>query len=68
VFLSLKDRCDFTLRIIGNFEYELPGIDIEVIQWKKESEIKKIEASNKYYRIASNPTEIMAIKKVDSGN
>jgi len=43
VFLNLKSRCDFKLRIIGNFEYELPGIDIEVIQWKKESEIKDLQ-------------------------
>jgi glycosyltransferase involved in cell wall biosynthesis len=43
VFIKLKDRCDFKLRIIGNFDYELSGIDIEVLQWKKESEIEDLQ-------------------------
>lgn len=43
VFLDLKKRCDFRLRVIGNFFYELPGIDLEVIQWTKENEIKDLQ-------------------------
>ena len=43
VFFSLKDRCDFKLRIIGNFEYELPGVNIEVIQWSKEKEVEDLQ-------------------------
>jgi len=39
----LKSRCDFKLLIIGNFEYDFPGIDIEVIQWSSESEIKDMQ-------------------------
>ena len=39
VFLELKKRCDFKLRVIGNFQYELPGIDIEVIQWSSANEV-----------------------------
>ena len=43
VFLNLKQRCDFKLRIIGNFEYDLPGVDIEVIQWTKENEVADLQ-------------------------
>ena len=43
VFIELRKRCDFKLRIIGNFEYELPGIDLEVIRWTQESEIKDLQ-------------------------
>jgi glycosyltransferase involved in cell wall biosynthesis len=43
VFAKLRERCDFKLRIIGNFEYDLPGIDIEVIQWSKENEVKDLQ-------------------------
>jgi len=31
------------LRIIGNFEYSIPGIDLEVIQWSKETEIEDLQ-------------------------
>jgi len=43
VFLDLQKRCEFRLRVIGNFHYEFPGIDIEVIQWTKEMEIKDLQ-------------------------
>ena len=43
VFFNLKKRCDFKLRIIGNFQYELSGIDIEVIQWVKEKEVEDLQ-------------------------
>ncbi len=43
VFLILRTRCDFKLRIIGNFNYDLPGIDIEVIQWTKEKEVEDLQ-------------------------
>lgn len=44
VFLELKKRCEFRLRVIGNFQYELAGIDLEVIQWTKENEIEDLQA------------------------
>ena len=44
VFLQLNERIEFRLRIIGNFKYELPGIDLEVIQWSKEKEIEDLQA------------------------
>jgi glycosyltransferase involved in cell wall biosynthesis len=43
VFLKLNEQCDFKLRIIGNFHYDLPGVDVEVIQWSKEEEIKDLQ-------------------------
>jgi len=43
VFLKLADRCEFKLRVIGNFDYELPGIDLEVIQWEKETEVEDLQ-------------------------
>ena len=43
VFLELRKRCDFRLRIISNFQYELPGIDMEVIQWTTEREVEDLQ-------------------------
>jgi glycosyltransferase involved in cell wall biosynthesis len=43
VFFELNKRIDFKLRIIGNFEYSIPGIDLEVIQWSKETEIEDLQ-------------------------
>ena len=43
VFLELNQLIDFKLRVIGNFQYDLPGIDLEVIQWKKETEVEDLQ-------------------------
>lgn len=43
VFLELNKRIDFKLRVIGNFQYEFPGIDLEVIQWTKEREVDDLQ-------------------------
>lgn len=43
VFVELAKRCDFKLRIIGNFQYYLPGIDLEVIQWTRENEVEDLQ-------------------------
>jgi glycosyltransferase involved in cell wall biosynthesis len=43
VFAELNKRCDFKLRVIGNFEYELPGVDLEVIRWTKENEVRDLQ-------------------------
>ena len=43
VFLELNKRIDFKLRVIGNFHYDLPGIDLEVIQWTKETEVEDLQ-------------------------
>ena len=31
--------------VIGNFEYQIEGIDIEVIKWNSESEISDLQKS-----------------------
>jgi len=43
VFAQLNKRIDFKLRVIGNFQYEFPGIDLEVIQWTKEKEVEDLQ-------------------------
>jgi len=43
VFAKLNERCDFRLRVIGNFEYKLPGVDLEVIRWTKENEVRDLQ-------------------------
>ena len=39
VFINLKKECEFKLRIISNFDYKIPGVDLEVIKWTKENEV-----------------------------
>lgn len=43
VFQQLARRVDYRLRIIGNFEYELPGVDLEVVQWSAEREVQDLQ-------------------------
>jgi glycosyltransferase involved in cell wall biosynthesis len=43
VFQRLAQRVDYRLRIIGNFDYELPGVDLEVIRWTKEREVEDLQ-------------------------
>lgn len=43
VFQKLAKRTDFRLRVIGNFDYELPGVDLEVIRWSKEREVQDLQ-------------------------
>ena len=43
VFLELAKRIKFKLRVIGNFEYSIPGVDLEVIQWTKEKEVTDLQ-------------------------
>ena len=39
ILIQLKKERDFKLLLITNFAYEFPEMDLEVIEWKKESEI-----------------------------
>jgi glycosyltransferase involved in cell wall biosynthesis len=41
--VELSKRCQFKLRVIGNFEYALPGVDLEVIQWTSENEVSDLQ-------------------------
>jgi glycosyltransferase involved in cell wall biosynthesis len=43
VFAQLNKRIDFKLRVIGNFQYELPGVDLEVIRWTREMEVEDLQ-------------------------
>ena len=43
VFFDLAKRYDFKLRVIGNFQYDLPGVDLEVIQWTSEMEANDLQ-------------------------
>jgi len=43
VFVKLKERCDFQLLVIGNFDYDLPGVDLEVLQWAVEREVEDLQ-------------------------
>jgi glycosyltransferase involved in cell wall biosynthesis len=44
VFQRLATRLPFRLRVIGNFEYELPGVDLEVVRWSAEQEVAQLQA------------------------
>lgn len=44
VFQQLAKRVDFKLRVIGNFDYELSGVDLEVIRWSAEREVEDLQA------------------------
>lgn len=43
VFQTLARQADYRLRVIGNFEYDLPGVDLEVVQWTKEREVEDLQ-------------------------
>lgn len=44
VFQRLARRHKFRLRVIGNFDYELPGVDLEVVRWNAEDEVTQLQA------------------------
>jgi L-malate glycosyltransferase len=44
VFEELARRRSYRLRVIGNFDYELPGVDLEVIRWSAEKEVEDLQA------------------------
>ncbi len=43
VFQELARRVDFRLKVIGNFDYELPGVDLEVVRWTREREVEDLQ-------------------------
>jgi len=43
VFRELAKRRQFRLRVIGNFDYELEGVDLEVIRWTLEREVADLQ-------------------------
>ncbi|WP_310535262.1 glycosyltransferase family 4 protein [Novosphingobium sp.] len=44
VFQRLAQKVPFRLRVIGNFDYELPGVDLEVIRWSAAEEVAQLQA------------------------
>ncbi len=44
VFQTLARKVRFRLRVIGNFDYDLPGVDLEVIRWSAEREVEDLQA------------------------
>lgn len=43
VFVELTRQRRFKLRVIGNFEYEIRGVDLEVLQWSVEREVEQLQ-------------------------
>lgn len=43
VFEALAKRRTFRLRVIGNFDYALPGVELEVIRWTAEREVEDLQ-------------------------
>lgn len=41
VFQRLAERRRFKLRVIGNFPWDLPGVDVEVLRWNAEQEVEQ---------------------------
>ena len=44
VLQRLAQRVRFKLRVISNFDYALPDVDLEVIRWTKEKEVEDMQA------------------------
>ena len=44
VFQTLARTVRFKLRVIGNFDYDLPGVDLEVVRWSAENEVEDLQA------------------------
>lgn len=43
IFQELARRVPFKLKVIGNFDYELPGVDLEVVRWTAEREVADLQ-------------------------
>lgn len=44
VFQRLAKTRRFRVRIIGNFDYDLPGVKLEVIRWTRQNEVEDLHA------------------------
>jgi len=43
VFQRLAQRVDFRLKVIGNFDWSLDGVDLEVVRWSAEREVEDLQ-------------------------
>lgn len=44
VFQKLARRATFRLRVIGNFDYALDGVDLDVVRWSAEREAEDLQS------------------------
>lgn len=43
VFRRLARERAYRLRVIGNFDYRLPGVDLEVLRWSEQEEVEQLQ-------------------------
>jgi L-malate glycosyltransferase len=43
VFAGLSRTRQFRLRVIGNFDYDLPGVHLEVLRWSEAEEVAQLQ-------------------------
>ncbi|PTQ58282.1 glycosyltransferase involved in cell wall biosynthesis [Sphingomonas aurantiaca] len=43
IFQELARRVDYKLIVIGNFSYDLPGVDLEVLSWSRKEEVAQMQ-------------------------
>lgn len=43
MFTRLAKSRHFRLRVIGNFNYDLPGVDLEVLRWSEAEEVAQLQ-------------------------
>jgi L-malate glycosyltransferase len=43
VFQELARRVPYKLKVIGNFDYQLEGVDLEVVQWTAQREVADLQ-------------------------
>lgn len=44
IFQELTRRVPFRLKVIGNFDYALDGVDLEVVRWSSEREVEDLQS------------------------
>ena len=44
VFQQLAARVDFRLKVIGNFDWSLDGVELEVVRWSAEREVEDMQS------------------------
>lgn len=43
IFQELAKKRTFRLRVIGNFDYELSGVEVEIVRWTAEREVQDLQ-------------------------
>ncbi|HEY1605322.1 MAG TPA: glycosyltransferase [Allosphingosinicella sp.] len=44
IFQRLAQRVDFRLKVIGNFDWSLDGVDLEVVRWTADREVEDLQS------------------------